>query len=64
MINQTTLFGSNKKAFTLIKLNQFLHDDNAPIDGFIKAKKYFLKYYAKSLDDYFYKYEPSEFDND
>jgi hypothetical protein len=64
MINQTTLFATNKKAFTLIKLNQFLHEDSAPTDDFIKAKKYFLKYFAKSLDDYFYKYEPSEFDNE
>jgi hypothetical protein len=64
MINQTKLFGTNEKVFTLVKLSKFLHEEDAYTNDFIKSKKYFLKYFAKSLDDHCYKYEPNEFDDD
>ena len=40
------------------------NDQGAKNNNFTETKKYFLKYFAKSMGDYFYKYIPSENEDD
>ena len=60
IIDQSKLFTNTQKAFNLNTLQNLLN--NGKESEFKKAKEYFLQYFAKSTEDIFYKYEPSEDD--
>ena len=59
-INQNEIFGNTKKAFNLSTLNAFAESDLVSDHTFDKTKKYFLTYFAKSLNDVFYEFQPQE----
>ena len=59
-INQNDFFGNTKKAFSLATLNNFAEADLVTDHTFDKTKKYFLTYFAKSLNDVFYEFSPQE----
>jgi hypothetical protein len=64
-IVQSQVFGSTRKAFSLSKLRQLMElDASNDNHNFSNTKKYFLTYFAKSLDSIFYKYEPQENEED
>ena len=64
-IKQSQVFGNTKKAFSLSKLRQLMETDALNNNhDFNETKKYFLTYFAKSLDSIFYKYEPQENEED
>lgn len=64
IIDQTKLFASTQKAFDMGTLKTLLQADAVNDTTFTKSKNYFLNYYAKSLSDAYYKYTPSEEDDD
>ena len=59
-INQNDFFGNTKKAFSLAILNALADADSVTDHTFDKTKKYFLTYFAKSLNDVFYEFSPQE----
>ena len=63
-INQNEIFGNTKKAFNLSTLNAFAESDLVSDHTFDKTKKYFLTYFAKSLNDVFYEFQPQEDEED
>ena len=63
-INQNDFFGNTKKAFLLATLNNFADADSVADHTFDKTKKYFLTYFAKSLNDVFYEFSPQEDDEE
>ena len=61
MINQDELFGKVTKAFTVATLMKTSEEDKKNKDfNFTKTKQYFLSYFAKSISDARYFYEPQE----
>jgi hypothetical protein len=61
MINQDELFGKATKAFTVATLMKTSEEDKKNKDfNFTKTKQYFLSYFAKSISDARYFYEPQE----
>lgn len=61
MINQDELFGKPTKAFSVATLMQLSEDDKKTRDfNFTKTKQYFLAYFAKSISDTRYFFEPQE----
>lgn len=63
-MNETKLFGTTVEAFDLQTLKNNLNNDKANDTTFTNSKQYFLKYFAKSLNDCFYFFEPSENEDD
>ncbi len=63
--DQKMYFGKSEKVFTPKEMTRIMKKDaENPKDNFYNTKKYFLTYYAKSLDDVYYKYAPSEEEGD
>ena len=60
IINQNELFGQTQKAFNLATLKGLSDQDAHNDTTFTSTKKYFLQYFAKSLSDVFYEYQPQE----
>ena len=63
-IDQSQLFTRTQKAFSVEKLMTNMMKDSKLDDTFNNSKSYFLKYFAKALDSYYYEYEPSEDDDE
>ena len=64
-IDQTKFFGNTQKAYDAEILEELLVKSSKDNDSsFKEAKEYFLTYFAQSDGDYYYKYEPSEDEND
>lgn len=60
IIKQSSVFGNTRKAFNVETLKNKIAEGVANDHLFIEAKKYFLTYFAKSLDDNYYQFEPQE----
>lgn len=60
-IDQSKYFGSSEKVFSTAKLRRHMELDSIMENpNFYNTKTYFLTYYAKSLDNVYYTYNPVE----
>jgi len=56
-LNQDLIFGATKKVFSISQLKIHIADDCKNDITFTKTKTYFLQYFAKSIDNMYYKFE-------
>jgi hypothetical protein len=63
-IKQSSVFGNTRKAFKVETLKSKIAEGVSKDQNFTEAKKYFLTYFAKSLEENYYEFEPQEDEED